>query len=144
MSVFDDYEVELLEKLIRREVDFVIVGGTAVVLHGHQRARRDLDILLASNPVNVDKLAKIELTWLRFGDPHIAALKQPGARVRHRQMGLDILTVIEGVATSTVMGGRVVMAVDGLEVPVISKQHLIEAKRAVGKPKDLADIAALS
>ena len=54
---------ELLRKLCEKEVEFVIIGGFAVILHGHVRATKDVDIVPSTSPANVERLweALVEL-----------------------------------------------------------------------------------
>jgi hypothetical protein len=56
---------------------------------------------------------------------------------------IDLLTSIDGVAFDEAWPERVAVPIDGLEVSVISRRHLIANKRATGRPQYLADIARL-
>ena len=47
---------ELLEKLARADVRYVLVGGGAVLLHGHARVTNDLDILIEASEENARRL----------------------------------------------------------------------------------------
>src|ERR1039457_412299 len=48
MSMF-----QLIKTLADAEVDYVLVGGLAVALHGYQRVTMDVDVVLAMNPENL-------------------------------------------------------------------------------------------
>lgn len=54
---------ELLRTLCEKDVEFVIIGGFAVILHGHVRATKDVDIVPNTSPANVERLweALVEL-----------------------------------------------------------------------------------
>ncbi len=56
---------------------------------------------------------------------------------------IDILTAIEGVDFEAAWQDRLIVEIEGLSVPVISKQDLVTNKRAVGRPQDLADVKRL-
>ncbi len=45
----------LLATLCEAEVDFVLIGGLAVTLHGYQRVTMDVDVVLAMNDANLEK-----------------------------------------------------------------------------------------
>ncbi|MBB6465584.1 putative nucleotidyltransferase [Aminobacter lissarensis] len=141
--VFKDHERDLIEELINAGVDFAVIGGAAVVLHDHERERPDLDLLIDPNPGNLDRLEDVDVTWLHFSDRKIADLKKPGALLEMKNMGLDILTEMKGVSTTESIAERIFVSADGLMVPVISLDHLIQAKRAAGEDKDMADVEAL-
>jgi hypothetical protein len=57
---------------------------------------------------------------------------------------IDLLTEITGVTFEAAWRGRALTEVDGLAFPVLGRDELIENKRAAGRPKDLADVAALT
>lgn len=38
---------------------------------------------------------------------------------------------------------QLIVSIEGLEIPVIGRSHLINNKRAVGRPQDQADVARL-
>src|SRR3546814_8553099 len=56
---------DLFKALADARVDYVVVGGMAVIMHGHLRATRDLDLVIGLAPDNctkaVDALAGIGL-----------------------------------------------------------------------------------
>jgi hypothetical protein len=56
---------------------------------------------------------------------------------------IDILTSISGVAFNEAWESRQGLEIDGQHVNVLSRTHLIQNKRAAGRPKDLADLAWL-
>lgn len=56
---------------------------------------------------------------------------------------IDVLTALDGVEFAEAWPAREEVEVAGLRVPVISHRHLLQNKRATGRPKDLADAAWL-
>jgi hypothetical protein len=56
---------------------------------------------------------------------------------------IDILTQITAVSFDDAWESRVEGEVDGLRVPLIGRERLIQNKLAAGRPKDLADVDAL-
>ncbi len=59
--------VELLQSLTVAQVDYVLVGGLAVQLHGYQRATFDVDLVLAMNDANLVRFIEVaqryQLNW---------------------------------------------------------------------------------
>jgi hypothetical protein len=139
---------DILALLLEEGVRFLVVGAHAMAVHGVPRATGDLDIWISRDAVNVGR------TWkalVRFGAPVGAMgvsekdLGNPGTVV---QIGLpprrvDVLTEITAVDFDGAWSGRVPASVGGLEVPFLGKADLVANKRATGRPKDLADLAAL-
>ncbi len=144
----------LLAALVRRGVDFVVIGGLAAVLHGPPRHTYGLDVTFAVEPANLDALGEVlvELGARLRG----VAEDVPFVPDRRTLRGVDVLTL------TTDLGPFDVLArpsgappfdvlrrdadrydVGGTTVRVASIPHLIAMKRAAGRPKDLADIAEL-
>src|SRR5689334_6632856 len=49
---------DLLRRLAGDRVEFVVIGGLAVISHGHVRATVDLDVCYARTPENIGRLVR--------------------------------------------------------------------------------------
>ena len=56
---------------------------------------------------------------------------------------IDILTSISGVDFDGAWGNRDIVEIEGLQIPVLSREDLIRNKEAVGRPQDIADLQRL-
>ncbi len=56
---------------------------------------------------------------------------------------IDLITSLDGVDNSDILAGRIEADFFGLNVPIISKAHLIQNKKAAGRPQDLLDVENL-
>ena len=137
---------EMLSALSEAGADFLVVGAHALAVHGRPRATGDLDIWVRATPENA---ARVWVALASFGAPlsdlTVADLSSPGIVF---QMGLppsriDILTGITGVTFEDAWPRRLVATVAGLQLPFLGRDDLLANKRATGRPKDLADVAAL-
>jgi len=54
---FRDF-IEVLEAFDKHEVDYILIGGVAIILHGMERLTRDIDLFVKMVPENIDKLRK--------------------------------------------------------------------------------------
>ena len=144
----DDFR-DVLGELIEAGVDFVVVGAHALAAHGLPRATGDIDILVRPSP---DNAARVVAALTKFGAPlqaHGVGAKdfeRPGTVY---QMGLpprriDVLTEISGVSFERAWDTRVPVEVDGIELPFLGRDALVENKRATGRDKDLVDVKALT
>ena len=137
---------EFLESLNSRGIDYVIVGAHSLAFHGRPRYTGDLDILVRATPENAAKLVDL-LNHFGFAD---AAFKESdftkpeqliqSGRVPNR---IDLLTSITGVTSDEALANKVPAEFDGIPVFILSKDALIQNKRAVGRPQDIADLDAL-
>jgi len=120
MTDFDP--VELLKALEAGKVDFIVVGGFAVIAHGVVRATKDLDIVPSTDPANLDRLA----TALRS--------------INAEQIGVESDTI---PPYDTLAAQAVEVTFEGMKLKVCSLDHLRFMKRASGRPQDLRDLEDL-
>jgi hypothetical protein len=151
--VIPDYET-LLGVLDKHEVEFVIIGAVALVLHGSARVTRDLDICYSRTRPQLAHLAAALQPFrptLRGADRDLPfTLDVPTLRVglnftlQTSAGDLDLLGDVTGIGEyPAVKRLSVVMSLYGRDVRVLSLDGLERAKRASGRLKDLADIAEI-
>jgi hypothetical protein len=143
----------LLSALARADVDFVVVGGVAVVLQASPRFTKDLDIVYADDQENLERLASVLLahdTRLRGAEdvPFVAdarALRQTQILTLTTTLGeLDLLLRPDGAPPyAELREAADRYDIDGVTVRVASIDDLIAMKRAAGRPQDGMDVAAL-
>jgi len=151
---------EIFKALADAEVEYVVVGGLAVIMHGHLRATRDLDLVIGLDPGNcgrgMDALSSIGLrprlpvALADFADP----AKREDWASKHNMMvfqlwdpanperSIDVF-VREPLDFRTLLADAVIKELDNVPIPVASIPHLIALKQAAGRPQDLDDIEAL-
>jgi hypothetical protein len=148
----------LLETLARHGVDYVVIGGVAVQVHGHRRTTMDLDLTPNPDLENLRCLASaLEELNARPLDPTLEQAEIPATDLerlavaaivpplvtRHGQ--IHILKEPKGArAFEQMRKAALVVEVDGVEIPIVSLDDLIRMKRAAGRPGDLEDIAVLT
>jgi hypothetical protein len=136
-----DYR-EMLSLLLENKVEFILVGAYALAVHGFPRATGDIDIFVKPESVNAQLLYK---TLAEFGSPvnDISAsdFEKPGIilQIGVAPRRIDIITEIDGLTFEEASRGIVIIEIDNLKIPVISKADLIRNKRATGREKDRLD-----
>ncbi len=127
-------------------VEYLVVGSHALAVHGHVRATKDLDIWVRPDPENARRALG---ALAAFGAPvhqlTQADLTEPGLilQIGVAPVRIDIITSIEGVEFDAAWPVRVLTKFAGQPVHVLSRQHLIQNKRASGRTQDLADLERL-
>lgn len=137
---------EFIELLLANDVAFMVVGGYAVAAHGHPRYTGDLDIWLLVERDNAEKLMHV-LGEFGFGALDLSAddflVEDQVVQLGREPIRIDLLTGLDGVSFRDCVCRAVLIDVDGLQVPFISRDDLLENKRSSGRSQDLADVEAL-
>lgn len=124
----------------------MVIGGYAVVQYAEPRFTKDLDLWISTNPENADAVFK---ALKEFGAPLDGmSAKDFSEEGYFYQMGVppvrvDILMGVPGVQFDEAWERRVEIQFEDISVTIISKQDLILAKRAAGRPQDLLDADSL-
>jgi predicted nucleotidyltransferase len=144
----------LLADLVHGGVEFVVVGGVAVVLQAQPRFTKDLDICYASDAANLERLGQVltdlnaRLRGIDETVPFVAdarALRQMQILTLTTDHGdLDLLVDPSGAPPyAELQADADVVDIDGIDIRVASIEHLTAMKRAAGRPQDLVDVEAL-
>ena len=140
---------ELLSVLNEHRVKYLVVGAYAVSIHAQPRATKDLDILIEAE---VENARRVFAALAQFGAPLEGmtaadfAERGPFFRMGREPVSIDILTEIPGADFEAAWGKRLEAVIDpasGLKANFISADDLIAAKRAAGRPQDIADVDAI-
>lgn len=138
--------LDLIRLLNEEEVEYVVLGGHAVIAHGYIRATGDVDIFVNSTDENADKLLTV---MRRYGYENDEFGKEDFTTVpsflnfgRHDGW-IDIMTFTLGVTFEECYRNRLVLNVQGVDVNFIGLKELIENKKATGRPQDLRDLENL-
>lgn len=151
---------DVLQALSEAKVRFVVVGGVAAVMQGVARVTYDLDLVIEltreSCEKAIDQLLAIGYRAKIPADPHGFAdeetreawIRDKGMMVfslwdsTQRRAQVDIF-VRYPIDFEDLWSQATRVTIDGSEVHVASPAHLVQMKRAAGRPRDLEDIRAL-
>jgi predicted nucleotidyltransferase len=149
MYILHSTHLKFLDSMLDAEVDFLLIGGYAVIFHGYIRVTADMDIWLKPTNENKQKL----LTAFKNVELHPDDIKQLGETfdftsivVFHFGMPperIDFLTKVPGVNFDDAFAKKEFMNINGRDVPVLRLDDLIVAKLLAGRPQDKADVEML-
>ncbi len=135
----------MLKCLNEEQVEYLVIGGYAVAVHGFPRGTVDIDIWIAVNPKNVDRLLRalerfgfgglVKREWF-FKPDNVIRMGLPPYRI-------EISTGISGVEFGPCYARRQEAVIDGVETHVIGLADLKANKLASGRGKDLEDLKQL-
>jgi len=144
----------LLRLLTREGVEFILVGGAAATAHGSVRLTRDLDIVYRRTPENLARLVAClapHQPYLRGAPPGLPfhfdrdTLQRGLNFTLVTDLGaLDLLGEITGGGGfEELLPHSIQVTLYGVECWCLGLKHLIDVKRAAGRPRDLEAVAEL-
>jgi hypothetical protein len=138
---------EFVQLLVKHKVEYIIVGGYAVGIHGYPRYTGDLDIWLNPTEENAKKIltAVNEFGFSSYNlkiedftkEGNIVQLGYPPIRI-------DLLTELDGVSFEECSKNTEQFEYDDLTLNVIGYDDLIKNKKTTGRYRDLDDLENLS
>jgi hypothetical protein len=137
---------EFLKLFNSNGVEYLLIGGYAVNVHGYVRTTNDLDIWVHADP---DNSIRIDQALRQFGfatpllTPDLFLSKNNVVRMGLPPIRIEILTSISGVEFEACYAEKETVQMEEVVVPVISLARLRENKAASGRTKDLADLEGL-
>ena len=148
MNILIDEHKEALEKLLDNEVEFILVGGLAVIYYGYTRTTGDMDVWLKPTPQNQQKLIKFLKNEKIFDDDivYLSGLDFTKHLVFHigeEPLKIDFLTFINGVTYEEADKIKNSFESGEYMIPVIHLNHLIISKLSSSRMKDRADVEEL-
>ena len=148
-NIFNADFQEFIEELNKSKVEYILVGGYSVIVHGYNRTTGDLDVWVNPTKSNYVKLISAcssfglmlddltEDNFLKNDDLDVFTFGRP-------PVSIDIMTKVKGLTFKETYELAQIAEIDGVKTRVIHKNHLIQAKKAAGRPKDQDDIEHLS
>lgn len=145
---------QLLPVLVNAQVQFILVGGLAGVVHGAARLTYDVDLVYARDRINLERLASALAPYqpyLRDAPPNLpfqldlTTLRQGLNFTLTTSLGdIDLLGEVAGGGTYlTLLSLSLPVDAFGVTFRCVNLPTLIQLKRAAGRPKDLEAIAEL-
>jgi hypothetical protein len=137
---------DFLQLLSEEKVEYLLIGGYAVGFHGYPRATKDIDIWVALNPENAERLVRV---FCRFGiSPEIISAATFLDEKKVYQIGIepfriDVLMSLPGMQFAECYAQKVDFIYEGITINLIGLEHLKASKRAAGRLRDLAAVEEL-
>lgn len=147
-NIFNQDFLDFLESLNKAEVEYLLVGGYAVILHGYNRTTGDLDVWVKPTKDNYLKLLK---AFHSFGLPANAISEEAFLNVEDMDVftfgrppvSIDIMTKVKGLEFDSAMKISNIYETKGVKIKLIHYNSLITAKKSSGRLKDKNDILHL-
>ena len=147
-NIFNQDFQDFIIALNKYKVEYLLVGGYAVILRGYNRTTGDMDVWVNKTPENYQKLSKAfysfglnisdmtEQNFLSNEDFNVFTYGRP-------PVSIDIMTAVKGLIFEEAFSNKDIYEFEGLTISLISRSDLLIAKKAANRSKDLNDIEHL-
>jgi hypothetical protein len=144
-DLFNQGFQDFIEALNNEAVEYILVGGYAVILHGSIRSTADMDVWVNKSIKNYQKLKRafFVLGAPMFSQDEFIGDEFDGWSIGIEPNRIEVLNKIKGVEFSDAYPFCQTFIQNNIEVNCIHLSQLIKAKEAAGRFKDKADIEEL-
>ncbi len=147
-NIFNEDFKDFIDALNNFDVEYIVVGGYAVILHGYRRTTGDLDIWVNPTIENHKKLIK---AFLKFGLPTTDISEEKflkDGEVEVFAYGIppvciEVLKTVKGCDFTQAYSKSQFFDESGLKIRFLHLDTLFQSKKAAGRYKDLDDIEKL-
>ncbi len=148
MNILVDEHRDFIFKLIDTGVEFILIGGYAVIFHGYGRTTDDMDLWLKPDNENKKKLIEVlrgenieeenlkTVSEFDFNEINIFHIGSPPTRI-------DFLTKVPPLKYSEADEHKEFFVMGGKKIPILHLNDLIISKMISDRPKDKADVDEL-
>ena len=147
-NIFNEDFRDFITSLNDNGVEYILVGGYSVILHGYSRTTGDMDIWVERTAENYKKIAA---AFFEFGMPVFDMTEDAFLNNKTLDVftfgrpptSIDIMVEVKGLNFDDCYEHAVYFEEDGLTIRTIFLNDLINAKKASGRAKDINDLENL-
>lgn len=148
-NIFNEDFKDFLKALNAAKVEYILVGGYSVILHGYARTTGDMDIWANRTIKNYKKLLKAfekfkmpvfdmtEENFLHHNEWDVFSFGRKPNRI-------DIMVQVKGLDFKIAFLQSKVFVIEKIKIRTVRFEDLLQAKKAAGRFKDLDDIEQLT
>lgn len=147
-NIFNTDFQDFIKALNEAGVDYMLVGGYSVIMHGHSRSTGDMDIWVRQTEENyknierafsIFKMPMFDMTLNKFLSQSTDVFTFGRSPV-----AIDIITKLKGLDFEYAFKNSSIVSIEDFTIRLIHLNDLIEAKKAAGRPRDIDDIEHLT
>ncbi len=147
-NIFRQDLQEFIEACNDHEVEYILVGGYAVILHGYSRSTGDIDVWINPTKANYEKLLgafdQFQMPIFDMSEAKFLATESYDVfSFGLPPNGIDIMTSVKGLTFGEAYKNSYIYEFDDLDIRVVQYDDLIIAKKAAGRPRDINDVERL-
>ncbi len=143
---FEKDFLEFISLCNKHEVEYLVIGGYAVAIHGYPRYTKDIDVSIRISGKNSAAMIKV-IKEFGFASLNLTSedfTKEGGIiQLGYEPLRIDIINDLNGVSFENALKNKKVVIYEGISINFISCEDLIRNKKSAGRSQDMVDIEKL-
>lgn len=141
----NNIELDFIRTMNQHSVRHIIIGGHAVIFHGHSRPTKDLDIWIEATKDNLIRVSEVASSVGHFIDTKEAnSLASPAKKISLSKVNADLLTSLQSLNFEESIKKSIQHDHYGIQLFFLNKEDLIFSKQSSSREIDQEDIKALN
>lgn len=147
-DLFNADFLEYIDLLNENEVEYVLVGGMAVNIHGYRRSTGDMDLFVNPTQENHDTLKKVHLSFemmmgeMEFLENFLNTSKYDVYTFGTSPVQIDLMTTCKRITFKDAFDSTIHHKVKNTLVRTVNYDTLRMAKNSTNRTRNKADIEA--
>jgi len=143
-NIFNEDFQDFIKAFNEAKVDYILVGGYSVILHGHNRSTGDMDIWVRKSEDNYQKIKTafniFRMPMFDMTPERFMSSENDVFTFGRSPVAIDLITELKGLSFNDAFNNSTLVQVENIKVRLIQLNDLINAKKASARPRDIDDI----
>jgi predicted nucleotidyltransferase len=150
---FEKDFLEFISLCNKHKVEYLVIGGYAVAIHGYPRYTKDIDVSIQISAKNAEAMIKKcrsnDRGDEKFGFASLNLTSEDFTKVGgfiqlgYEPLRIDIVNDLDGVSFEKALKNKTVVEYEGVSINFIGYEDLIKNKQYAGRSQDIVDIEKL-
>ena len=143
---FEKDFLEFISLCNKHKVEYLVIGGYAVAIHGYPRYTKDIDVSIQISAKNAEAMIEV---MKDFGFASLNLTSEDFTKVGgfiqlgYEPLRIDIVNDLDGVSFEKALKNKTVVEYEGVSINFIGYEDLIKNKQHAGRSQDIVDIEKL-
>jgi hypothetical protein len=147
-NIFNKDFADFITCFNNQNVEYILVGGMAVILHGYVRTTGDMDIWVKRTSGNYHKIVKafhgFGLSLFDMTEKKFLSDEFDVWAFGREPVKIELMTAVKGLDFDEAFSIAQYYNEEGVTIRFLHLNSLIKAKKASGRHRDIDDIEQLS
>jgi len=126
--------VKICKLLNKQQVQYILIGGCAIFIHGFERTTRDIDFIIKPSEENIKKLKKALQTILPKACSELKLkdiIENKVVRLVGKEIIIDLIQSVGKINYDKLIKGTNIETIKGIRIPVANVENMLKLKEGM-------------